>query len=121
MSLFCCVVQLLFLSTCALAGVKELWWNVTYVENANPDGLYARRVIGVNDTWPFVLLSSAPHCLTIDFFSPHGRPPPISVNTTDSLLIHVTNGLDEPTTLHNHGMFFNSTTWMDGAMGVSQW
>lgn len=46
------VVQLLSTSASALAGVQELWWNVTYVENANPDGLYDRRVIGVNDTWP---------------------------------------------------------------------
>jgi iron transport multicopper oxidase len=29
-----------------------LWWNITYVENANPDGLFERRVIGVNGTWP---------------------------------------------------------------------
>jgi iron transport multicopper oxidase len=34
------------------AGVKEIWWNLTYVENANPDGLFERRVIGVNGTWP---------------------------------------------------------------------
>ncbi|KAI6021056.1 Fet3 ferroxidase [Pisolithus marmoratus] len=93
------ILQLLFISTCALAGVQELWWNVTYVENANPDGLYDRRVVGVNGTWP---------------------PPPIYVNNSDSLLIHLTNGLDKPTTLHNHGMFFNSTSWMDGALAVSQ-
>lgn len=37
-----------------LAGVQELWWNITYVENANPDGLFERRVIGVNGTWPYV-------------------------------------------------------------------
>jgi iron transport multicopper oxidase len=36
----------------ALAGIQELWWNVTYVQNANPDGLFERRVIGVNGTWP---------------------------------------------------------------------
>ncbi|KAI6006986.1 Fet3 ferroxidase [Pisolithus albus] len=93
------VIQLLSISTCALAGVQELWWNVTYVANANPDGLYERQVVGVNGTWP---------------------PPPISVNNSDSLLIHLTNSLDQPTTLHNHGMFFNSTSWMDGALGVSQ-
>jgi hypothetical protein len=28
--------------------------NITYVENVNPDGLQARRAIGVNGTWPFV-------------------------------------------------------------------
>lgn len=36
----------------ALAGVQEVWWNITYVQNVNPDGLYERRVIGVNNTWP---------------------------------------------------------------------
>lgn len=42
-----------------LAGVTELWWNITYVENVNPDGLFPRRVIGVNGTWPSV----CPFCL----------------------------------------------------------
>ncbi|KAF9226367.1 Fet3 protein [Gyrodon lividus] len=96
-SLHC--LHLLTLSTCALAGVHELWWNITYVQNANPDGLFDRRVIGVNGSWP---------------------PPPISVDTTDALLLHVTNALDLPTTLHHHGMFFNSTSWMDGAASVTQ-
>ncbi|GLB39058.1 putative ferroxidase [Lyophyllum shimeji] len=82
-----------------LAGVHEIWWNLTYVENANPDGLFERRVVGVNGTWP---------------------PPPMDVHTTDSLVVHVTNSLDAPSTLHHHGMFFNSTSWMDGAQGVSE-
>lgn len=49
------------------------------------------------------------------------RPPPISINNTDSLVVHATNSIDQPATLHHHGMFFNSTSWMDGALGVSQW
>jgi iron transport multicopper oxidase len=36
----------------ALANVAEVWWNITYVQNASPDGLFERRVIGVNGTWP---------------------------------------------------------------------
>jgi iron transport multicopper oxidase len=40
------------LASPAFAGVHEIWWNITYVENANPDGLFPRRVIGVNNTWP---------------------------------------------------------------------
>ncbi|KAE9398315.1 ferroxidase [Gymnopus androsaceus JB14] len=83
----------------ALAGIQELWWNITYVENANPDGLADRRVIGVNNTWP---------------------PPPLDVNTTDSLLIHMTNSLDVATSLHHHGMFFNNMSFMDGPVGVSE-
>ncbi|KAI0360410.1 Fet3 protein [Trametes cingulata] len=83
----------------ALGAVHEIWWNITYVENANPDGLQPRRVIGVNGTWP---------------------PPPIDVTTDDLLLVHATNSIEEATSLHHHGMFFNSTSWMDGAVGVSQ-
>ncbi|EGO03467.1 Fet3 ferroxidase [Serpula lacrymans var. lacrymans S7.3] len=90
---------LLFLASPAFAGVQEVWWNITYVLNANPDGLYERRVIGVNGTWP---------------------PPPISINSTDSLLLHATNSLDVATTLHHHGMYMNSTSWMDGALAVGQ-
>jgi len=40
------------LASPALAGVHEIWWNITYVENVNPDGLFERRVVGVNNTWP---------------------------------------------------------------------
>ncbi|KAG2148442.1 Fet3 protein [Suillus cothurnatus] len=93
------LLPLLALLSPALAGVQELWWNVTYVQDANPDGLFERRVVGVNGTWP---------------------PPPIEVSTNDSLLVHVTNSIDQLATLHHHGMYFNSTSWMDGAMGVSQ-
>ena len=45
----------------------------------------------------------------------------IEVNSTDDLLVHATNSMDQPTSIHHHGMFFNSTSWMDGAVGVSQW
>ncbi|KAF8067721.1 Fet3 protein [Lyophyllum atratum] len=93
------LVLLLPLATSAFAGVHEVWWNLTYVENVNPDGLFERRAVGVNGTWP---------------------PPPMDVSTTDSLLVHVTNSLDASSTLHHHGMFFNSTSWMDGAQGVSE-
>ncbi|KIM42143.1 multicopper oxidase [Hebeloma cylindrosporum] len=92
-------VFLAALASPALAGVHEIWWNITYVENASPDGLFERRVVGVNNTWP---------------------PPPIELNTTDSLLVHVTNSLDLPTTLHHHGMYFNSSSWMDGAQGITE-
>ncbi|KAJ8087400.1 ferroxidase fet3 [Marasmius tenuissimus] len=87
------------LASGALAGIHEVWWNITFVENVNPDGLAERRAIGVNGSWP---------------------PPPISVNTTDSLMVHVQNSLDSVTSLHHHGMFFNSTPWMDGAVGVTE-
>ena len=28
---------------------------------------------------------------------------------------------DAPTTLHHHGMYFNATSWYDGADAVTQW
>jgi iron transport multicopper oxidase len=43
---------LLPLAAPALAGVQEIWWNLTWVENVNPDGLFERRAVGVNGTWP---------------------------------------------------------------------
>ncbi|KAK0449587.1 Fet3 protein [Desarmillaria tabescens] len=92
------LAPLLFASP-VLAGVQELWWNITYVEDANPDGLFSRRVVGINNTWPI---------------------PVIDVSTNDSLIVHATNSLDEVSTLHHHGMFFNSTSWMDGAVQVSE-
>lgn len=55
--LICSGLFSIFLSPVVLAGVKEIWWNITYVENANPDGLFERRVIGVNNAWPFVIPS----------------------------------------------------------------
>lgn len=45
----------LTLVSSVLAGSKEIWWNVTYVDDINPDGLYPRRVVGVNGTWPYAL------------------------------------------------------------------
>ena len=111
-------LTLLAAASPAFAAVHELWWNLTYVENANPDGLQPRRVIGVNGTWPSVslYLPRARPLLTCAH-----RPPPIEVTTNDTLLVHATNSLDAPSSLHHHGMFFNSTSWMDGAVGVSQW
>ncbi|TDL21948.1 Fet3 protein [Rickenella mellea] len=86
-------------SLLANAAVQEVWWDITYVQDQNPDGLFPRRVIGVNGTWP---------------------PPPLSVSTNDTLMVHATNSLDKPTTLHHHGMFFNSSSWYDGAEGITQ-
>jgi iron transport multicopper oxidase len=40
-------------STVAQAAVVTYNWNITYV-NANPDGLFERRVIGVNGQFPYV-------------------------------------------------------------------
>lgn len=81
------------------AATHELWWNISYT-TANPDGLFQRRVIGINGTWP---------------------PPPVEIASNDTLVIHAYNGIDQPSSLHHHGMFFNGTSWADGAVGVTQW
>jgi len=52
----------IYLATSVLAGIKEIWWNITYVEGVNPDGLFERRVIGVNNTWPYVIPSPVSTC-----------------------------------------------------------
>ena len=44
----------IFAASPALAAVKELWWNLTFVEDVNPDGLFGRKAVGVNGTWPSV-------------------------------------------------------------------
>lgn len=49
---FLCLALFYVLVPPVLAGTTEVWWNITYVEDASPDGLFERRVIGVNGTWP---------------------------------------------------------------------
>ncbi|KII91245.1 hypothetical protein PLICRDRAFT_104957 [Plicaturopsis crispa FD-325 SS-3] len=93
------LATVLALAAAARAGVHEIWYNVTYVDDVNPDALFPRRAIGVNGSWP---------------------PPPVDMSATDDLLVHVTNGLDQPTTIHHHGMFFQNASYMDGALAVSQ-
>ena len=95
------MLALAALATAANAAIVEHWWNITYA-TANPDGLFERRVIGVNGTWP---------------------PPAVHSTTGDIIRIHATNGLGDAnlgTALHSHGMFFNNTNWFDGAVGVTQ-
>lgn len=45
---------ILFAAAPALASIHEIWWDITYL-NANPDGLFERRVVGINGTWPYVV------------------------------------------------------------------
>lgn len=84
----------------AQAALVEKWWTITYVD-VNPDGLFDKRAIGVNGSWPL---------------------PIINVNSSDTVRIHVTNGLADGvgTSLHAHGMFFNGTGYYDGAAMITQ-
>jgi iron transport multicopper oxidase len=74
-------------------------FNITYV-TANPDGLFERQVIGINNQWPI---------------------PEIHVTKGDRLIVNVQNHLeDQPTALHWHGLFLEGTTYMDGPTQVTQ-
>jgi len=90
-----------FSSTLAANATVEHYWNIGWVPSVNPDGLQDRRAIGVNGTWP---------------------PPIINVNASDVLKVHATNNLGTGigTALHSHGMFFNKTSALDGAVGTTQ-
>lgn len=85
-------VSTLLLSLCN-AAIVTYDFNLTWVM-ANPDGLYERKVIGINNTWPL---------------------PIIEVNKGDQLVVNMINGLgDKSATMHFHGMFQNGTNEMDG-------
>ncbi|KAJ3066780.1 hypothetical protein HDU98_009968, partial [Podochytrium sp. JEL0797] len=45
---------------------------------------------------------------------------PINVNAGDRIVIHFTNGLEVPTSLHFHGMLQRGTGFSDGPSGVTQ-
>ncbi|KAJ2833379.1 ferroxidase fet3 [Coemansia furcata] len=73
-------------------------WDIGYTL-AKPDGKNERRVIGINGHWP---------------------PPVVYVDVGDSLTINANNKLDEPTSLHSHGLFQNGTNYYDGAVGATE-
>ncbi|KAI8319995.1 hypothetical protein GQ54DRAFT_340894 [Martensiomyces pterosporus] len=90
---------LLHLSGTAVhAADVELEWNVGYV-NYNMSGVFTRRAIGVNGKWPI---------------------PGVELALGDILIIHVNNRLDEPTSLHSHGIFQKGTNYYDGAVMATE-
>ncbi|KAG0147254.1 hypothetical protein CROQUDRAFT_43212 [Cronartium quercuum f. sp. fusiforme G11] len=80
------------------AKIVDIQWNIDYVFT-NPDGLYTRKVVGVNERWP---------------------PLPIMVSSGDLLRLHVRNRLDKPTSIHHHGLDFRGVGMFDGAMDITQ-
>ena len=52
----CLFAGIAALATVANAATVTLDWNITWVR-ANPDGLAARPVIGINGQWPLPLLN----------------------------------------------------------------
>ncbi len=74
-------------------------FNITWV-TANPDGLFERSVIGINDQWPI---------------------PYITADVGDRVVVNVLNQLgNESTSLHFHGIYQNGSTEMDGSVGATQ-
>lgn len=83
--------------TCVSSAVYN--WDVTWV-NRNPDGLYERPVIGINNQWPV---------------------PVIRATVGEQITVSLTNQLgNETTSVHFHGLFQNGTNSMDGPTGVTQ-
>lgn len=82
--------------TCAIISYD---FDITWVW-ANPDGNFARPVIGINDQWPL---------------------PVINATIGDNLIVNVHNSLgNQSTSLHFHGLFQNGTNHMDGVSQVTQ-
>lgn len=102
------MAKLVWLASCYLAALTAFVcqaktvtydFNVTWV-HANPDGLYERKVVGINNEWPL---------------------PVINVDRGDQLVVHMHNQLDDKSTsIHFHGMFQNGTNEMDGPSMITQ-
>ncbi|KAJ2358160.1 ferroxidase fet3 [Coemansia erecta] len=85
---------LLLVGHVCLAEHIAVTWNVTYVEHNNRVGHFFRRSIGVNGELPI---------------------PPVYIDHGDTLLLTVHNSLDQPTSIHAHGLFQRGQSFMDGA------
>jgi hypothetical protein len=81
------------------AEIRTYNFNVGWVTR-NPDGLFDRPVIGINEQWPI---------------------PRIRATVGDRVVVNVNNQLgNQSTSLHFHGLFMNGTNEMDGVVGVTQ-
>ncbi|KAJ6036778.1 Iron transport multicopper oxidase fetC [Penicillium herquei] len=99
MSLLAHIVALFLAFQSAQAKTVTYDFNVTWVM-ANPDGLFERKVVGINGQWPL---------------------PTIEVDQGDRLVVNMYNGLgDKSSSIHFHGMFQNGTNDMDGPSMVTQ-
>lgn len=90
---------LVLLITPIFAKLQEFYFNVEYTI-ANPDGVFPKKVISFNGTWPL---------------------PTIEINKGDQVKLHLINGLpDASTSLHFHGLKMKGLNHMDGPVGVTQ-
>ncbi|OWO99076.1 hypothetical protein B2J93_9506 [Marssonina coronariae] len=93
------LLLLLLLDTVDAADTVTYDFNITWV-TANPDGVFERPTIGINNRWPLPL---------------------IEATVGDQIVVHVSNQLgNQSTSLHFHGLFHNGTNAMDGPAYVTQ-
>ncbi|KAJ1820793.1 ferroxidase fet3 [Coemansia sp. RSA 2598] len=92
-----CIALLVCLASCQAKRVV-VDWNIGYV-TASRDGYVTRKSIGVNGKLPV---------------------PPVHITQGDTLVLNVVNSLDQPTSVHAHGIFQRGTSYMDGAGMVTQ-
>ncbi|KAJ1663747.1 ferroxidase fet3 [Coemansia sp. RSA 1646] len=85
-------------SDMTLGSTLEYRWTVEWVDY-NMDNLFTRKAIGINGQWPI---------------------PAVVGDFGDTLVVHVTNKLEEATSLHFHGLFQNGTNYYDGAVMVTE-
>ncbi|KAH8913688.1 multicopper oxidase [Atractiella rhizophila] len=71
---------------------------INRAKTAAPDG-YSRNLITINGLTP---------------------GPLIEANVGDTVIVNITNTLASSTSVHWHGMYQNSTPWMDGVPGMTQ-
>lgn len=83
-----------------IAAETHTWYFKTGWIDANPDGVYPRKMIGFNDSCPL---------------------PTLRVKKGDRVQLYLINGFDNlNTTLHFHGLFVRGANQMDGPEMVTQ-
>ncbi|KGU25593.1 iron transport multicopper oxidase FET3 [Candida albicans P57055] len=88
-----------FLSSLITAETHTWYFKTSWVD-ANPDGVFPRKMIGFNDSWPL---------------------PTLRAKKGDRIKLYLINGFEDlNTTLHFHGLFQHGTNQMDGPEMVTQ-
>ncbi|KAJ3210477.1 hypothetical protein HDU82_008057 [Entophlyctis luteolus] len=77
----------------------------------------------VQYNWAITNFTQSPDGVQRYAFGINGAPgynTPINVDIGDQVILSVTNNLEDPTSIHIHGLSQNGTTFMDGPAGISQ-